>query len=134
MQLDKPPRDIIIAKDDREKYAWLSTKFDLDVKEIFLLAMKLGFFYGLKDKPKSPRQSIAQFSTLSDEAIKDMITIAYAEFEDDDQIFNGKIVVSTCEEYATGGITKLYGSFAGANKEDVKIIEDIVDDLANEIK
>lgn len=63
-----------------------------------------------------------------------MITIAFSELGDDTQIFDGRKVVGICEEYATGGITKLYGQFAGANKEDVKIIEDIVDEIAGEVK
>jgi hypothetical protein len=133
MELDKPPRDITVSEGDREKYSWLSTKFNLEVKQIFLLAVKVGFFYGLRDKVKNHR-SIAQFSTFSDDDIKDMITIAYAELESDSAIFDGKKVVGICEEYATGGISKLYKQFAGANKEDVKIIEDMVDELANEVK
>jgi hypothetical protein len=134
MELDKPPRDITISKEDREKYSWLSTKFNLDVKQVFLLAMKVGFFYGLKGKQKRPIQSIGQFSTLSDDDIKDMITIAFSELQDDAKIFDGKIVMGICEEYSTGGIRKLYGQFAGANKEDVKIIEDMLDEISGEVK
>ena len=133
MELDKPPRDLTVSEGDREKYNWLREKFNLDVKQIFLLAVKVGFFYGIRDKVKN-KKSIANFSTLSDDDIRDMITIAFSELGDDTQIFDGRKVVGICEEYATGGITKLYNQFAGANKEDVKIIEDMADEIAAEVK
>lgn len=56
MELDKPPRDLTVSEADREKYNWLSGKFNLEVKQIFLLAVKVGFFMEFEIKLKTRSQ------------------------------------------------------------------------------
>jgi len=130
--LDDLPRDIKVDKLSKEKFESLSKRFDIDEKSIFMLAMKAGFFYNTRKKLGKAR-SLAQWLPLSEEDIKAMVVIAYATFEDIDKIFQGKEIAKVCEEFANGGIDYLYKLFTDSLKEDSRVIEDILDELAQEI-
>jgi len=129
MILNNPPRDIRIDKENKEKYKSIARKFNKDEKEVFSLAVKVGFFYSIREKLKKP-QALVQLTTFSDGEIKNMIVIAYAVLKDINKIFEGKEVVKICEEFANGGIRKLYSLFMETTeKDDIRIIEDVIDDL-----
>jgi len=134
--LSDPPRDIRIEKESKEKYTSLAKRFSKDDKEIFLLAMKLGFFYGARVKIKGKKQALAQLSTLPEDEIRNMMIIAFSDFGDVSKIFDGKEVVKTCEEYANGGIKHLYRLFVeeGGQKDDLRVIEDVLDELKTRVR
>jgi len=129
MILNNPPRDVKIDKENKEKYKSLARKFNKDEKEIFSLAIKIGFFYSMREKIKKP-QSSWQLTTFSEEEIKNMIVISYAVLKDINKIFEGKEVIKICEEFANGGVRKLYSLFMETTeKDDVRVIEDLVDEI-----
>ena len=133
--LADPPRDIKIDRENKKIYRSLSQRFNKDDKDIFLFGMKAGFFYGTRLKIKKP-QSLVQLSTLSDDEIKNMAIMAFSVLKDTKKMFDGKEVVKICEEFANGGIKKLYKLFMeeGAQKDDVRIMEDIMDELKERYK
>jgi len=135
--LDNPPRDVRIDRDDKIKYKSLKDRFDLDNdKAIFLIALNVGFFYDLKLKLKTHPEHMWQLSTFTEEDIRKMILITFYEKKDVDKIFDGKEVIRTSEEYANGGIKKLYKIFIeeGNQKDDTLIVEEIVDQISEKIK
>lgn len=131
MILNDAPRDIKIDRLSNDKYDSLSKRFKVDKKSIFILAMKAGFFYNTQKKIQKP-QSLVQLSSLSEEDIKNMVIIAFSSFGDVGKIFQGKEVLELCEEFANGGVEYLYNLFS-AEKEDARIIENIIDDLKDKI-
>lgn len=130
--LNDAPRDVKIDRASNDKYESLSKRFKVDKKSVFILAMKAGFFYNTQKKIKKPPQSLVQFSSLSEEDVKNMIIIAFSTFGDISKIFQGKEVLELCEEFANGGVEYLYNLFS-TEKEDVRIIEDVIDELTAEI-
>jgi len=134
--LENHPRDIKVDREDNKKYNALTDKFGLETdKGVFLLALNVGFFYNLRVKLNKNPKHVWGVSTFKDEEIKNMITIAYAEDEDIPKCFDGANVIKICEEYANGGIKKLYSMFIDSknNKEDALVIEEIIEDLAKKI-
>jgi hypothetical protein len=130
--LENAPRDIKVDRGDEKKYNAIRDKFKLETdKQVFLLALNIGFFYNLPLKLNPNPKHVWGVSTFEDEEIKDMMTIAYAEDEDIPKCFDGASVIKICEEYANGGIKKLYNTFieSNINKEDALIIEEIVEEL-----
>lgn len=131
MILENPPRDVKIDRTANDKFEFLARRFGIDKKDVFILAMKVGFYYGVSKK-LGKTQSLFQFSTLDEGEIKNMIIIAHSVLNDISQIFNGKDVVKICEEFAHGGVYYLYETFS-AIKEDSRIIETIIEELRKKI-
>ena len=134
--LENAPRDIKVDRKDKKKYNALTSKFKLVTdKEVFLLAINIGFFYNLRVKLEKNPKHVWAVTTFKDEEIKNMITIAYAEEGDIPKCFDGANVIKICEEYANGGIKKLYNLFfeSNINKGDDLIIEEVVEELYQKI-
>jgi len=129
--LNNAPRDVNIDKDSKEKYESLARKFNITVKSVFVLSMKAGFFYNTPKKIKNI-SNLVQFSTLKDDDIMSMLIIAYSTLKDIDKIFDGKEIVGICQEFSNGGVEYLYDLFVLSEKDDLRVIEDIVEEI-NEI-
>lgn len=135
INLKDAPRDIKRNRDDENKYAFLRNRFKIETdKEIFKLALRIGFFKDLKESTKPNPKHLGQLSTFSDDDIREMVLVARYGKEDMEDIFDGKKVINTCEEYANGGIIYLYNLFSESNKEDIQIIEDIVESINKSLK
>ena len=137
VMLENPPRDIRVDRDDEIKYKSLKDRFDLDNdKALFLIALNVGFFYDLKLELKTDKKHVWNLSTFNEEDIRKMILISFYDNNNLDKIFDGKEVIKTCEEYANGGIKKLYKMFIeeGNQKDDTLIVEEIVDQINEKIK
>ena len=131
----KGGRDIRINRDDEPKYKQLKDTLKLPSdKSLFLFAMKVGFFYDISHKIVSKPKHKGQVSELDDESRKEMMIIGYATHGDIAKIFDIE-TIKICEEYAAGGIHKLYQLFVvdGANKDNIRIIEDVLKELDSKI-
>tara|TARA_Y100000034_G_C6864859_1_gene394057 strand:+ start:889 stop:1320 length:432 start_codon:yes stop_codon:yes gene_type:complete len=134
LNIKNSPRDIRINRKDEAKYKYLKERLKAESdKEIFKLAFRMGFFKELKEPLKPKPKHMWQFSTFLDN-IQELMLIARYQKEDVEKIFDGKEIAKECEEYANGGINYLYKLFMEGNKEDIYIIEDILEDLKKLIK
>jgi len=127
-------KDIKVEKIDREKYKSLLKIFNLEYdKDLFILAMKVGYFYNLCSDLKV---SYGKFN-YNDIGLKnkaEMILISYEKNKDSAKVFDGATILETCEKYANGGIKRLYELFCESNKDEEIIIEDFMKEIAKKIK
>ncbi len=127
-------RDIKTEKIDREKYKALLKILNLEYdKDLFILAMKVGYFYNLDldlkgSYGKFPYQSI----DLKNKA--EMVIISYKKNKDPTKVFDGTTILETCEKYANGGVKKLYELFCESNNGEEIIIENFMKDISSKIK
>ena len=135
INLENPPRDVRINREDKIKYKYLRERFKTDSdKEIFKLALRMGFFKEIQEDLKQKPEHMWQFSTFSNEDVIEMVLISRYKKEDVGKIFEGKEVLNECERYANGGINYLYNLFIEGGKEDIYIVEDILNDMRKLVK
>ncbi len=130
-----PRRDIKIEKTDRHKYETLLKILNLNYdKDLFILAMKVGYFYNLDSKLKGPNGKFNYTYIVESKNKAEMILVSYQKNKDPAKIFDGETVFETCEKYANGGIKKLYEIFYESNKGEEIIIEEMMNEIAKKIK
>ncbi|MEM2857073.1 MAG: hypothetical protein QW416_08240 [Candidatus Nitrosocaldaceae archaeon] len=106
------PRDLNIDEDNYKKFEELKDskvfkQSDTPMKSIFIYALALGWNNKIRKPLKKKKGSIPS-STLSNDELWLLYSIAYTETKDISIILKGKEVAKIVEEYANGGIDELY--------------------------
>ena len=105
------PRDLDVDDERHQLYRELteaenSPFYNRTMKDVFVFAAAYGFFYNTRERLKRKKGTIP-LSALSEADRWLLISIAIADRNSLDALFNIKEIYEVAQEYANGGITTL---------------------------
>lgn len=135
LELEGGPRDVRVDRNDDSKYQFLRGLFNVENdKDIFLLALKVGYFNKIREPLSTKPLHKWQLSTFSENDKKEMVVISNAGSKDFSTFLDGAKVIKTSEEYANAGIKFLYNLFTDeVSKDNIRIIEDFLEQIKDKI-
>lgn len=108
---------------------------DILFKDIFLIAMTMGYHKNVRASLKGTPHDLFRASTFNLEEEWLIKSVAIAEKENLEMLLEEKELLKTAEEYANAGILILYDIiFGGAPGDPLKRIESYVKDILSEVQ
>lgn len=108
---------------------------DILFKDIFLIAMTMGYHKNVRASLKGTPHDLFRASTFNPEEEWLIKSVAIAEKENLEMLLEEKELLKTAEEYANAGILILYDIiFGGAPGDPLKRIESYVKDTLSEVQ